>query len=172
MPFGRWARRAGRRAGVAAAGAAAACARSRLPCFGRAEVSRHRGRRLRRAAPTNPPVSAMSARRSSTRAPHGHGLDCRHLRGAVPRVVGLHEGRRRGHRHEQAHPGHPRRAAAQDQDRMGGYSQGAAVVDVVATSPVAGLGYSAPLLTCSWSSRASPRSWFSATRRRARPASR
>ena len=28
---------------------------------------------------------------------------------------------------------------------MGGYSQGAAVVDVVATSPVAGLGYSAPL---------------------------
>ncbi|WP_236735311.1 cutinase family protein [Mycolicibacterium peregrinum] len=28
---------------------------------------------------------------------------------------------------------------------MGGYSQGAAVVDVVATSPIAGLGYSAPL---------------------------
>lgn len=28
---------------------------------------------------------------------------------------------------------------------MGGYSQGAAVVDVVATSPVAGLGYTAPL---------------------------
>ncbi|WP_243858781.1 cutinase family protein [Mycobacterium sp. DL440] len=28
---------------------------------------------------------------------------------------------------------------------MGGYSQGAAVVDVVATSPVGGLGYSAPL---------------------------
>lgn len=28
---------------------------------------------------------------------------------------------------------------------MGGYSQGAAVVDVVATSPIAGLGYTAPL---------------------------
>lgn len=28
---------------------------------------------------------------------------------------------------------------------MGGYSQGAAVVDVVATSPIAGLGYNAPL---------------------------
>ncbi|MGV0743395.1 cutinase family protein [Mycolicibacterium sp. XJ870] len=28
---------------------------------------------------------------------------------------------------------------------MGGYSQGAAVVDVVATSPIAGLGYKAPL---------------------------
>jgi cutinase len=28
---------------------------------------------------------------------------------------------------------------------LGGYSQGAAVVDIVATSPVAGLGYSAPL---------------------------
>ena len=28
---------------------------------------------------------------------------------------------------------------------MGGYSQGAAVIDVVATSPIAGLGYTAPL---------------------------
>ncbi|MCZ8380050.1 cutinase family protein [Mycobacterium sp. CPCC 205372] len=28
---------------------------------------------------------------------------------------------------------------------LGGYSQGAAVIDVVATSPIAGLGYSAPL---------------------------
>jgi cutinase len=28
---------------------------------------------------------------------------------------------------------------------LGGYSQGAAVIDVVATSPIAGLGYAAPL---------------------------
>ena len=53
-------------------------------------------------------------------------------------------GGRRRNGCEQAHSRH-RRQVPEDETVLGGYSQGAAVMDVVATSPVAGLGYAAPL---------------------------
>ncbi|NKZ12919.1 cutinase family protein [Mycolicibacterium septicum] len=144
MPFGRWARRAGSRAGVAAAGAAAAVCPIAAP--------------LSPAAPKCPDIEVVFAR--GTDEPAGIGNVGKAFVDTLRPMV-------KGSTVDTYAVEYPASwdfmkaaAGATDMSKriqataarcpktkivMGGYSQGAAVVDVVATSPVAGLGYSAPL---------------------------
>ncbi|MFN6553608.1 cutinase family protein [Mycolicibacterium septicum] len=144
MPFGRWARRAGSRAGVAAAGAAAAVCPIGAP--------------LSPAAPKCPDIEVVFAR--GTDEPAGIGNVGKAFVDTLRPMV-------KGSTVDTYAVEYPASwdfmkaaAGATDMSKriqataarcpktkivMGGYSQGAAVVDVVATSPVAGLGYSAPL---------------------------
>jgi cutinase len=145
MPFGRWARRAGSRAGIAAVGAATAvCPVVAAP--------------LSSAAPKCPDIEVVFAR--GTDEPAGIGNVGKAFVDTLRPMV-------KGSTVDTYAVEYPASwdfmkaaAGATDMSKriqataarcpktkivMGGYSQGAAVVDVVATSPVGGLGYSAPL---------------------------
>ncbi|MUL83028.1 MULTISPECIES: cutinase family protein [unclassified Mycolicibacterium] len=144
MPFGRWARRTGSRAGVAAVGAAAAVCPIAAP--------------LSPAAPDCPDIEVVFAR--GTDEPPGIGKVGQSFVDTLrPMVKGSTVGT-----YAVQYPASwdfaKAAAGATDMSKriqataarcpktkivMGGYSQGAAVVDVVATSPIAGLGYTAPL---------------------------
>ncbi|MGV0810539.1 cutinase family protein [Mycolicibacterium boenickei] len=143
MPFGR-ARRAGSRAGIAAVGAAASVVCPIAP--------------LASAAPKCPDIEVVFAR--GTDEPAGIGnVGKAFVDTLKPMVKGSTVGT-----YAVQYPASwdfmKAAAGATDMSKrvqataarcpktkivMGGYSQGAAVVDVVATSPVAGLGYTAPL---------------------------
>lgn len=144
MPFGRWARRTGSRVGIAAAGAVAAVCPLAAP--------------LSSAAPDCPDIEVVFAR--GTDEPAGIGNVGKAFVDTLrPMVKGSSIGT-----YAVQYPASwdfmKAAAGATDMSKrvqataarcpktkivMGGYSQGAAVVDVVATSPVGGLGYTAPL---------------------------
>ncbi|WP_454793134.1 cutinase family protein [Mycolicibacterium lutetiense] len=144
MPFGRWARRAGSRAGVAALGAAAAVCPIAAP--------------LSSAAPKCPDIEVVFAR--GTDEPAGIGNVGKAFVDTLRPMVKGSTVDTYAVQYPASWDFMKAAAGATDMSKriqataarcpktkivMGGYSQGAAVVDVVATSPIAGLGYSAPL---------------------------
>ena len=59
----------------------------------------------------------------------------RHVRGELPRELRLPGSRRRGQRRQRPHPVHGRATARNTRLVLGGYSQGAAVIDVISAVP-------------------------------------